>query len=74
MTKANMSEFVTLRIPVLSDIEAIADATERSRSFIIVRALRNRTLVTGDYLLDYSYDGQQVEGVSSGWSDGYPSI
>ncbi|WP_197729844.1 CopG family ribbon-helix-helix protein [Rhizobium ruizarguesonis] len=40
MTRANMSEPDTLRIPVdvLSDIEAIADATERSRSYIIVRA------------------------------------
>ncbi|MBY5475282.1 ribbon-helix-helix protein, CopG family [Rhizobium leguminosarum] len=49
MTRANMSESVTLRIPVdvLSDIEAIADATERSRSYIIVRALRTYLLNEG---------------------------
>lgn len=36
------SESVTLRVPtgILADIEAIAGATERSRSYIIVRALR----------------------------------
>lgn len=49
MTKANMSESVTLRIPVdvLSDIEAIAEATDRSRSYIIVRALRTYLLNEG---------------------------
>ena len=49
MTRANMSESVTLRIPVdvLSDIEAIADATERSRSYIIVRALKTYLLNEG---------------------------
>ncbi|MBY5705728.1 ribbon-helix-helix protein, CopG family [Rhizobium leguminosarum] len=49
MTRANMSESVTLRIPVdvLSDIEAIANATERSRSYIIVRALRTYLLNEG---------------------------
>lgn len=49
MTKANMSESVTLRIPgdVLSDIQTIADATERSRSYIIVRALRTYLLNEG---------------------------
>ncbi|TBY80623.1 CopG family ribbon-helix-helix protein [Rhizobium leguminosarum] len=49
MARANMSESVTLRIPVevLSDIEAIADATERSRSYIIVRALKTYLLNEG---------------------------
>jgi predicted transcriptional regulator len=49
MTRANISESLTLRIPVdvLSDIEAIADATERSRSYIIVRALRTYLLNEG---------------------------
>ncbi|MGV8936256.1 MAG: CopG family ribbon-helix-helix protein [Allorhizobium sp.] len=42
MSNANLSESVTLRVPsdVVLDIEAIAEATERSRSYIIVRALR----------------------------------
>ncbi|NEK19849.1 CopG family ribbon-helix-helix protein [Rhizobium leguminosarum] len=49
MPRANMSESVTLRIPVevLSDIEAIANATERSRSYIIVRALKTYLLNEG---------------------------
>ncbi|NEK34316.1 CopG family ribbon-helix-helix protein [Rhizobium leguminosarum] len=49
MARANMSESVTLRIPVevLSDIEAIANATERSRSYIIVRALKTYLLNEG---------------------------
>ncbi|MGB3875071.1 MAG: ribbon-helix-helix protein, CopG family [Shinella zoogloeoides] len=53
MTKANISESVTLRIPVdvLSNIETIAEATERSRSFIIVRALRTYLLNEGADIL-----------------------
>ena len=53
MTKASTSESVTLRIPseVLSDIEAIARATERSRSYIIVRALRTYLLNEGSDIL-----------------------
>lgn len=53
MTKTSPSESVTLRIPsdVLSDIEAIAEATERSRSYIIVRALRTYLLNEGSDLL-----------------------
>jgi predicted transcriptional regulator len=49
MTKATTSESVTLRIPVdvLTDIQAIAEATERSRSYIIVRALRTYLLNEG---------------------------
>jgi predicted transcriptional regulator len=46
---SSASESVTLRIPVevLSDIEAIAEATERSRSYIIVRALKTYLLNEG---------------------------
>lgn len=53
MTKTNMSESVTLRVPldVLSDIEVIAEATERSRSYIIVRALRTYLLNEGSDIL-----------------------
>ncbi len=42
MPKPLPSESVTLRMPaeVLADIDLIAEATERSRSFIIVRALK----------------------------------
>ncbi|PTM94429.1 CopG family ribbon-helix-helix protein [Mycoplana dimorpha] len=53
MSKANMSESVTVRVPadLLSDIETIAEATERSRSYIIVRALRTYLLNEGADIL-----------------------
>lgn len=54
MTKAaSMSESVTLRVPVdvLSDIETIAEATDRSRSYIIVRALRTYLMNEGSDIL-----------------------
>ncbi|MCV9996805.1 ribbon-helix-helix protein, CopG family [Pararhizobium sp. YC-54] len=53
MSKANMSESVTLRVPadVLADIEAIAEATERSRSYVIVRALRTYLMNEGSDIL-----------------------
>lgn len=49
MTKVQNSESVTLRIPadVLENIQLIADATERSRSFIIVRALKTYLMNEG---------------------------
>jgi predicted transcriptional regulator len=42
MSKPPLSDPITLRVPadVLADIEAIAKATERSRSWVIVRALK----------------------------------
>jgi predicted transcriptional regulator len=42
MTNDVARESVTFRVPedVLSEIDQIAEATERSRSYIIVRALR----------------------------------
>ncbi|MDB5556492.1 MAG: CopG-like DNA-binding [Rhizobium sp.] len=51
MTKASTSESLTLRIPVdiLSDIHAIAGASERSSNHIIIRAL-------GTYLLNEGAD------------------
>ena len=49
MTKSPGSESVTLRVPsdVLASIENIAEATDRSRSYIIVRALRTYLLNEG---------------------------
>ncbi|WP_154722850.1 CopG family ribbon-helix-helix protein [Ciceribacter sp. T2.26MG-112.2] len=49
MTKSQGSESVTLRVPsdVLASIKTIADATDRSRSYIIVRALRTYLLNEG---------------------------
>ncbi|KQS76394.1 ribbon-helix-helix protein, CopG family [Rhizobium sp. Leaf383] len=49
MTKSPGSESVTLRVPsdVLASIEIIAEATDRSRSYIIVRALKTYLLNEG---------------------------
>jgi len=42
MSKAELSDPITLRIPVdvLEDVERIAGAIDRSRSWVMVRALR----------------------------------
>lgn len=49
MAQGKQSESVTLRIPsdILSDIDRIAEATERSRSYIILRALKDYLLHEG---------------------------
>jgi predicted transcriptional regulator len=49
MTKSQGSESVTLRVPsdVVASIEAIAEATARSRSYIIVRALKTYLINEG---------------------------
>ena len=62
MTKASTSESVTLRIPsdVLSNIENIAKATERSRSYIIVRALRTYLLNEGSDILEAIKGREQI--------------
>ena len=62
MTKASTSESVTLRIPsdVLSNIESIAEATERSRSYIIVRALRTYLLSEGSDILEAIKGREQI--------------
>jgi len=47
------SQSVTLRVPseVISEIDLIAEATERSRSYIFVRALRTYLLNEGANIL-----------------------
>ncbi|MBU2329056.1 MAG: ribbon-helix-helix domain-containing protein [Alphaproteobacteria bacterium] len=42
MPEAKQSESVTLRVPsdILADVDRIAGGTERSRSYIILRALK----------------------------------
>jgi len=62
MTKASTSESVTLRIPsdVLSSIETIAEATERSRSYIIVRALRTYLLNEGSDIIEAIKGREQI--------------
>jgi predicted transcriptional regulator len=52
MSKA-ITEPVTLRVPedVVSDIDVIANATDRSRSYIMVRALRTYLMNEGADIL-----------------------
>ena len=42
MAKPDLSDPITLRLPldVLRDVEAIAEASDRTRSWVMVRALR----------------------------------
>lgn len=49
MPTSKATESVTLRIPteVLRDIDRIAEATERSRSYIILRAMKGYLLSEG---------------------------
>ncbi|MFN7091364.1 MAG: CopG family ribbon-helix-helix protein [Allorhizobium sp.] len=65
MTKPPLSDPIALRIPedVLADIETIAQATERSRSWVIVRALRAYLQQEGAEILAYR---QGLEEVAAG--------
>jgi predicted transcriptional regulator len=62
MTKPTLSDPITLRIPedVLADIETIAQATERSRSWVIVRALRTYLQQEGGEILAYKQGLDEV--------------
>ena len=53
MAEARQTESVTLRIPsdILSDIDRIAEGTERSRSYIMLRALRGYLMHEGAEIL-----------------------
>lgn len=55
MSKSNeLSDPISLRLPVgtLSAIEQVAKATDRTRSWVIVRALRRYLLTEGAQILD----------------------
>ncbi|HWU62045.1 MAG TPA: ribbon-helix-helix domain-containing protein [Ensifer sp.] len=62
MTKQDLSDPITLRVPVdvLKDIEIIAEATERSRSWVIVRALRTYLMNEGGDVLEALKGREQV--------------
>lgn len=62
MSKQSLSDPIALRIPldILSDVEAIAEATERSRSWIIVRALRTYLMNEGADILAYRKGRQEI--------------
>ena len=62
MPKTGESESVTLRVPVevLEKIETIAAATERSRSCIIVRALKTYLMNEGADILTAAQGRQEI--------------
>ena len=62
MPKQQLSDPIALRIPVdvLSEIEAIAETTERSRSWVIVRALRTYLMNEGAEVLAYRKGKQEI--------------
>ena len=53
MSKPELSDPITLRVPrdVLEDVERIAGAIDRSRSWVIVRALRLYLATEGEEVL-----------------------
>ena len=54
MSKQQLSDPITLRLPLdlLEEIETVAGACERSRSWIIVRALKSYMAQEGREMLD----------------------
>jgi len=54
MAKPVLSDPIAIRVPVdiLADIEKIAETTERSRSWVIVRALKYYLLAEGADVLE----------------------
>ncbi|MFD1746556.1 CopG family ribbon-helix-helix protein [Rhizobium helianthi] len=63
MPKTQSSDSVTLRVPaeILAQVEAIAEATDRSRSYIIVRALRTYLMNEGGDILSAIKGKQQID-------------
>jgi len=54
MSKQNLSDPITLRLPLdlLAEIEAVAGACERSRSWVMVRALKAYLTQEGREILE----------------------
>ena len=63
MTKSVLSDPIALRIPedILKDIETIAKASERSRSWVIVRALKYYLMQEGNDILQIMAAQAEVE-------------
>jgi predicted transcriptional regulator len=63
MTKPVLSDPIALRIPedMLKDIEAIAKASDRSRSWVIVRALKYYLMQEGNDVLQIVAAQAEVE-------------
>lgn len=62
MSKLNLSDPITLRLPndVLAAVEEIAEACERSRSWVIVRALKTYLANEGADILVVKKARQEV--------------
>lgn len=62
MTKPVLSDPIALRIPedMLKDIETIAKATDRSRSWVIVRALKYYLMDEGNDVLQTLKGEEQI--------------
>ncbi|MBP2547520.1 putative transcriptional regulator [Neorhizobium galegae] len=60
--KAALSDPITLRIPedILAEVEQIAKATERSRSWVIVRALKYYLMAEGNEILQILKGEEQI--------------
>ncbi|CAN7643466.1 ribbon-helix-helix protein, CopG family [Rhizobium sp. LjRoot30] len=63
MSKPVLSDPITLRLPVdiLADIETIAEASERTRSWVIVRALKYYLMAEGAEVLSIRRGQEDIE-------------
>lgn len=61
--KPTLSDPITLRVPkdILEDIEKIAETADRSRSWVIVRALKYYLLNEGSDLLEIREGEEQID-------------
>jgi predicted transcriptional regulator len=61
--KSGLSDPITLRVPqdILDDIEKIAETAERSRSWVIVRALKYYLMAEGGEMLSIRRGLEDVE-------------
>ena len=62
MAKPVLSDPITLRLPldILEDIEKIAETADRSRSWVIVRALKYYLMAEGNDILQIRKGEQQI--------------
>ena len=63
MAKADLSDPITLRLPldVLGDVESIAKASDRTRSWVMVRALRLYLAGEGAEILNIAKGLREIE-------------
>ncbi len=64
MSKPNLSDPITLRLPVdiLEEIQKVAETCDRPRSWVIVRALRHYLMREGADILAIRKGREQVAG------------